>query len=165
MNKLICVSLISVSLIAHPKPNDALIVKHYADYYSEYYRIPKIMFYRVIEAESPWYHLGSDTLKMYSARKQLGDHNKSFGPMQIKLKTAQALWPNIHITRKKLLTDIELNIASGAKLLDQEFTYFRPRTKSIKQAWLMALTSYNLGRETALKLRKPSKYAKKIMRF
>lgn len=141
--------------------NDAQRIRIWADYYSQYYRLDKKLVYLIIESESPWVPWGTDT-SSYRAKDQKGDHDHSFGPMQIKLHTAKVLWPNKHITEKLLLYDVRFNINTGCRALVYEFEYFRAKTKTIRGAWLLALTSYNKGRPKTIRTWTSNEYARRI---
>lgn len=149
--------------IKHKKEvlTDAMKVKKYADYYSEYYRIPKLIVYRIIEAESDWRH---DNLrsKRFKASSFIGDDSCSFGPMQDNLYTSRAIWNDSTITALRLLHDVAYNINTGCKILESEFFYFRTRLVDMDKIWLMVITSYNRGRPTTLKLKKPNNYAYRV---
>jgi soluble lytic murein transglycosylase-like protein len=152
----------SVQHKKHEKPApipDWYVLKSALDYYGKYYRIPARVIVGVAERESPFDSKIPDST--YVSSKQLGKAGE-LGPMQIKLSTARHYWGK-PVTRRQLLYDAKYNAHTAAKILDTEFLYWRDKYKDIDKVWLMVLTSYNLGRGAAKKLKGiPNDYARKI---
>jgi hypothetical protein len=142
-------------------PDDWHLVKKWAVYYSNYYRVPQEVVFRILENESGWKVDSPKT--SYVAHEQIGSAGE-LGSMQEKLKTVRALWHDSTITRHQLLYDIQFNIKSGVFLLTQEYEHWRDHCRDDwNRAWLMTACSYNKGRGCAVKWDKPNHYAERAI--
>lgn len=81
---------------------------------------------------------------------KLTSKSKAYGPMQIKLTTAN-LVSDRRITKSELLNDAELNVRLSLKLLSQ--------LKKQYGSWKLALGAYNTGKPVV------NQYARNIVKF
>jgi soluble lytic murein transglycosylase-like protein len=113
--------------------------------YSEQYSVPINIAFGIANKES-----GYNGPAHLNYNPKLTSKSKAYGPMQIKLSTAN-LVSDKKITRSELLNNTELNVQLSLKLLSE--------LKKRYGSWKLALGAYNTGRPIV------NKYAKTIIKF
>lgn len=113
--------------------------------YAKKYSVPFNIAFGIIHTETGY----KGPLHMdYNPR--LTSKSKAYGAMQIKLKTANTISDKV-LTKKDLLSNTELNIELGLKLLSS--------LKDQYGSWKLALGAYNTGKPVV------NQYAKNIIKF
>ena len=136
-------------------------VDFWADVYSKKYNIPRGIIDGVLYRETLW----EDDFEDYNAFVigDRGSKSQSYGPGQVKIRTAKSIWRgnDIDVTKDKLLYDVAFNVETSCKLLRILYDDMSKYYKKDKDRWLAALTTYNMGHNGFLikNKKQPNSYA------
>ena len=126
-------SMISLNIKIDDNSPSCLQMYYYIDKYAKKYNIPLNYAYGIAFAETT-YEGPYDWNYKHNRKSSAG----AIGPMQIMPATANMMWPDEKISKKKLMNNVEFNVETSMKLLNILYEKH--------EDWKLVFGCYNTGK-------------------